>query len=72
MEIEIIQDPEIRFGKPVIKGTRISVYDILEALKSGWTIDEIAEEFNIPREAVIKSIEEFIEEKLKEITLIKV
>ena len=71
MEIEIIQDPEIRFGKPVIKGTRISVYDILEALKSGWTIDEIAEEFNIPREAVIKSIE-FIKEKLKEITLIKV
>ncbi|WP_290899610.1 DUF433 domain-containing protein [Ferroglobus sp.] len=71
MEIKIIQDPEIRFGKPVIKGTRISVYDILEALKSGWTIDEIAEEFNIPREAVIKSIE-FIEEKLKEITLIKV
>ncbi len=71
MEIKIIQDPEIRFGKPVIKGTRISVYDILEALKSGWTIDEIAEEFNIPRGAVIKSIE-FIEEKLKEITLIKV
>ena len=35
MEIKIIQDPEIRFGKPVIKGTRISVYDILEALKSG-------------------------------------
>ncbi len=35
MGIEIIQDPDIRFGKPVIKGTRISVYDILEALKRG-------------------------------------
>jgi uncharacterized protein (DUF433 family) len=71
MEIEIIQEPEIRFGKPVIKGTRVSIYDVLEALKNGWTIDEIAEEFKIPKEAVIKSIE-FIEEKLKEITLIKV
>ncbi|WP_372428859.1 DUF433 domain-containing protein [Archaeoglobus fulgidus] len=24
-----------------MKGTRISVYDILEALKSGWTIEDL-------------------------------
>lgn len=71
MEIEIVYDSDVRFGKPVIKGTRVSVYDILDALKSGWTIDEIAEEFRIPKEAVIKAIE-FVEERLKEITLIKV
>lgn len=62
--IEIIQDPEVRFGKPVIEGTRISVYDILDALKGGWTVDEIAEEFNISKESVIKAIE-FIEEKIE-------
>ncbi len=71
MGIEIIQDPDIRFGKPVIKGTRISVYDILEALKRGQTIDEIAEEFKISKEDMIKAIE-FVEEKLNEITLIEV
>jgi uncharacterized protein (DUF433 family) len=28
-------DPDIRFGKPCIKGTRIAVVDILQWLSSG-------------------------------------
>ena len=38
-------DPEIRFGKPCIKGTRISVADILQWLASGMTNIEILEDF---------------------------
>jgi uncharacterized protein (DUF433 family) len=38
-------DPEIRFGKPCIKNTRISVADILGWLASGMTIEEIEEDF---------------------------
>ncbi len=38
-------DPEIRFGKPVIKGTRITVYDILQWLASGMTHGEIISDF---------------------------
>jgi len=38
-------DPEIRFGKPVIKGTRITVYDVLGWLVSGMTHQEILEDF---------------------------
>jgi uncharacterized protein (DUF433 family) len=38
-------DPEIRFGKPCIKGTRISVADILQWLASGMTNAEILEDF---------------------------
>ena len=34
-------NPEIRFGKPVIKGTRITVYDVLQWLASGMTHEEI-------------------------------
>ncbi len=34
-------DPQIRFGKPCIKGTRIAVYDILSWLASGMTTEEI-------------------------------
>ena len=41
----IILDPEIRFGKPVITGTRISVSDVLGWLASGMTIDQIIEDF---------------------------
>ena len=38
-------DPNIRFGKPCIKGTRISVYDILNMLANGLNITEIQDDF---------------------------
>jgi uncharacterized protein (DUF433 family) len=38
-------DPEIRFGKPCIKGTRIAVVDILQWLASGMTYTQILEEY---------------------------
>jgi len=41
--IEII--PEKRFGRPCIKGTRISVYDVLNWLANGMTKKEIIEDF---------------------------
>jgi uncharacterized protein (DUF433 family) len=34
-------NPEIRFGKPCIRGMRITVYDILSWLASGMTSAEI-------------------------------
>ncbi|MEP7322399.1 MAG: DUF433 domain-containing protein [Saprospiraceae bacterium] len=41
----ISMNSEIRFGKPCIKGTRISVYDILGWLASGMSHEEIIEDF---------------------------
>lgn len=38
-------NPEIRFGKPCITGTRISVGDILSWLASGMTYKEIEEDY---------------------------
>jgi uncharacterized protein (DUF433 family) len=38
-------NPEVRSGKLIIKGTRITVYDILEYLAGGMTEDEILEDF---------------------------
>ena len=35
-------NPDVRFGKPVIKGTRITVYDILGWLASGMSYNEIS------------------------------
>ncbi|MDD5034054.1 MAG: DUF433 domain-containing protein [Methylococcaceae bacterium] len=34
-----------RGGKPCIRGLRITVYDVLEYLASGMTVDEILEDF---------------------------
>ncbi|MCF8246449.1 MAG: DUF433 domain-containing protein [Saprospiraceae bacterium] len=38
-------NPNIRFGKPCIKGTRIAVGDILGWLAAGMTNEEIIEDF---------------------------
>jgi len=38
-------NPEIRSGKPCIRGLRITVYDILNMLASGMTYDEILEDY---------------------------
>jgi len=37
----IVIDPEICFGKPVIEGTRIPVYLVLELLGEGVTPEEL-------------------------------
>ena len=36
----IIVNSSVRSGKPCVKGTRITVYDILEYLAGGMTEDE--------------------------------
>jgi uncharacterized protein (DUF433 family) len=38
-------DSGIRFGKPCIKGTRITVKDILQWLPAGMTKQEIIEDY---------------------------
>ena len=37
----IIRDPKILFGKPIIKGTRISVELVMRKLASGYSIDQL-------------------------------
>jgi uncharacterized protein (DUF433 family) len=38
-------DPAVRFGKPCVRGTRISVGDVLEYLAGGMSEDEILADF---------------------------
>jgi uncharacterized protein (DUF433 family) len=47
MEVEkyIAVTPGVRSGKPCIKGTRITVYDILEYLAGGMTEQQILDDF---------------------------
>jgi uncharacterized protein (DUF433 family) len=37
--------PEIRFGKPCVKGTRITVFDVLGWMASGMSIEEIIKDY---------------------------
>jgi uncharacterized protein (DUF433 family) len=38
-------NPQKRFGRPIIIGTRISVYDVLSWLSNGMTKEEIISEY---------------------------
>lgn len=38
-------DPQIRFGKPCIRGMRISVYDVLSWYASGMSEDQILADY---------------------------
>lgn len=41
----IVIDPAVRFGRPCIKGTRISVYDILNWFAHGMTREDVLSDY---------------------------
>jgi uncharacterized protein (DUF433 family) len=64
----ITVDPEILVGKPIIKGTRISVELILDRVADGWSIDDMLASYRqITREDILAALsfaaEIFREEK---------
>ena len=53
----IVADPFICHGSPTFKGTRKLVRDAIEAFTLGLTIDELAEEAEVSREAIIEALQ---------------
>ncbi|MGD0644255.1 MAG: DUF433 domain-containing protein [Candidatus Bathyarchaeia archaeon] len=51
----IVIDPDVMVGKPVIKGTRIPVYLIVEFVANGMTEKEILKEYPKLRKEDIKA-----------------
>jgi len=50
-------NPAVRGGKPCVKGTRITVYDVLEYLAGGMSEDEILSDFpDLTREDIRASL----------------
>jgi uncharacterized protein (DUF433 family) len=39
-------DPDVLVGKPIIKGTRISVEFVMDALGRGWTPADVLREYD--------------------------
>ena len=56
-------DPNIRFGKPCVKGTRISVYDVLSWLASGMSNEQILADFPELKSRDIKACLAFAAER---------
>jgi uncharacterized protein (DUF433 family) len=53
-------DTNIRFGKPVLKDTRIAVSDILNWLSNGMTMSEITQDFPEINEEMILACLAFV------------
>ena len=52
----ITVDQAVRFGKPVLKGTRVPVDLVVGKLAGGMSIQEIAEEYELQTGAVLAAL----------------
>ena len=52
----IVVDREVRFGKPVIKGTRVPVDLVIGKLAGGMTVEEIIKEYDMKREDILNAL----------------
>jgi len=52
----IVVDKAVRFGKPVIKGTRVDVQTIIGHLAAGTTMEEVMKEYGLSREDVLAAL----------------
>jgi uncharacterized protein (DUF433 family) len=43
----IVVDPEVRFGKPVIVGTRVPVHVLVAQAAGEMTLEEVASEYGV-------------------------
>jgi len=46
----------VRFGKPVIKGTRVPADLVVKKLAGGMTIEKVMEEYSLKREDVMNAL----------------
>ena len=64
-EDRIILDPAVMVGKPVVKGTRLTVEFILGLLADGWTLDEVLANYpGLTRDDVLACLA-YAQERLK-------
>jgi len=62
----IVVDPKVLAGKPVIKGTRVSVEFILDLLANGWSVRSMLRNYpQLKKEDVIAALK-YAAEVLKE------
>ena len=65
-------NPAVLVGKPIIKGTRISVELILDRVADGWTMEDVLAAYPpISREDVLAALR-FVSEVFKEETFVGV
>ncbi|MBI2594389.1 DUF433 domain-containing protein [Candidatus Curtissbacteria bacterium] len=64
---KIVVDPKILAGKPVIKGTRIPVYLVLNLLGNGYDFDKIIDAYPRLTKGDIEAAIKYSEERMKRV-----
>jgi len=62
----IHSDPEILLGKPVVKGTRLSVDFILGLFSAGWTEQQVLENYPTLTPVKLRAVFAFAAECMRE------
>lgn len=62
----IVVDPEVCAGKPVVRGTRVPVEYIIRMARRGYSVQTIAEEFDLSGELVERVLRSVSEAKVLE------
>lgn len=62
----IVLDPEVLIGKPVLRGTRLSVDLILDRLADGWTAEDLFKSYPRLTPAALQAVFAFAAEVLKD------
>ena len=62
----IVSDPEILVGKPVVRGTRLSVDLILDRLADGWTTEDLFQSYPRLTQESLQAVFAFAAEILKD------
>lgn len=56
MKDAIVIDPRVRFGKPIIKGTRITVEEVIGALAAGMDFAKIEAEYGLTKNQIAAAL----------------
>lgn len=62
----IVTNQNVGFGKPIIKGTRLSVEFILGLLASGWTEKQILENYPSLKKEHLTALYSYLNEMIKD------
>jgi uncharacterized protein (DUF433 family) len=52
----ILVDPAIRFGRPVLEGTRVPVEVVVGQVAAGRSLEHIADDYDLTREQVLAAL----------------
>ena len=65
----IHSDPEVLLGKPVVKGTRLSVEFLLGLFAAGWTQEQVLENYPSLTLEALRAVFAFTAETMREESL---